>query len=100
MIVLGSGDHIYEEFFHGLQHQFPGKVHFYNGYNEQLSHLIQAGRDIFIMPSRYEPSGLNQMYSLKYGTVPIVRETGGLADTINNYNKKTGTGNGFTFKKS
>jgi starch synthase len=81
-IVLGSGEHRYEEFFQRLQRGFPRKVCFYSGYNNDLAHLIEAGADMFLMPSRYEPCGLNQMYSLRYGTVPIVRRTGGLADTV------------------
>jgi len=67
------------------------------GYNENLSHLVEAGSDFFLMPSRYEPSGLNQMYSLIYGTIPIVRNTGGLADTVENFNQETGSGTGFMF---
>ncbi|MGE5681731.1 MAG: glycosyltransferase, partial [Bacillota bacterium] len=63
------------------------------------AHLIEAGSDLFLMPSRYEPCGLNQMYSLAYGTVPVVRETGGLADTVIKFNEKEETGNGFVFKK-
>jgi starch synthase len=69
----------------------------YIGYNEELSHLIEGGADFFLMPSRYEPCGLNQMYSLAYGTIPIVRNTGGLADTVQNYNQETGEGTGFMF---
>jgi starch synthase len=67
------------------------------GYSEKLSHLIEAGSDFFLMPSRYEPSGLNQMYSLVYGTIPIVRNTGGLTDTVENYNQDNGSGTGFVF---
>jgi starch synthase len=81
-IVLGSGEPRFEDLFRDLQRRFPGKVCFYNGYNNDLAHLIEAGSDMFLMPSRYEPCGLNQMYSLRYGTVPIVRKTGGLADTV------------------
>ena len=81
-IVLGSGEHRYEEFFKQLQRGFGRKVCFYSGYNNDLAHLIEAGADMFLMPSRYEPCGLNQMYSLRYGTVPVVRRTGGLADTV------------------
>ena len=69
----------------------------YIGYDEKLSHLIEAGSDFFLMPSKYEPCGLNQMYSLLYGTLPIVRRTGGLADTVENYNEHTGEGTGFMF---
>ena len=78
--ILGSGESEYEEFFHWLQGEYPGRVSFYNGFNNQLAHRIEAGSDLFLMPSRYEPCGLNQMYSLRYGTVPVVRATGGLAD--------------------
>jgi len=69
----------------------------YLGFNNELAHLIEAGADMFLMPSRYEPCGLNQLYSLKYGTVPIVRSTGGLADTIEDVDLKTGKGTGFKF---
>jgi starch synthase len=82
LVVLGSGEHRYEELFKRLQRDFPDKVCFYSGHNEGLAHLIEAGADMFLMPSRYEPCGLNQMYSLRYGTVPVVRKTGGLADTV------------------
>jgi starch synthase len=71
----------------------------YLGFNDELAHLIEAGSDMFLMPSKYEPCGLNQMYSLAYGTVPIVRETGGLADTVVKFNEKTDEGTGFVFKK-
>ena len=98
MVILGSGAHLYQEFFAGLQHQFPNRVCYYRGYNETLSHLIQAASDIFIMPSRYEPCGLTQIYSLKYGTVPVVRKTGGLADTVQLYNPDNQTGTGFVFE--
>ncbi|MBU0934691.1 MAG: glycosyltransferase, partial [Spirochaetes bacterium] len=67
------------------------------GYSEKIAHLIEAGADFFMMPSRYEPCGLNQMYSLRYGTLPIVRRTGGLADTVSNYNEDSGAGTGFMF---
>ncbi len=96
--VLGSGESKYEDFFHRLQQTFPHKVCFYRGYSEELAHWIEAGADIFIMPSLFEPCGLNQMYSLKYGTVPIVRKTGGLADTVQLFNPKTGEGTGFVFE--
>ncbi len=69
----------------------------YVGYDESLSHLIEAGSDFFLMPSKYEPCGLNQMYSMLYGTLPIVRNTGGLADTVEQYNQETGDGTGFLF---
>jgi starch synthase len=97
LIVLGSGEPGYEELFHRLQHDHPAKVRFYNGFNNELAHWIEAGSDTFLMPSRYEPCGLNQMYSLRYGTVPIVRRTGGLADTVRLFDPETGEGTGFVF---
>ena len=96
-IVLGSGEHSYEQYLYYLQQSFGDKVVFYLGYNFELSHLIEAGSDMFVMPSKYEPCGLNQIYSLKYGTVPIVRKTGGLADTVEFYNWETQEGTGFVF---
>lgn len=98
LVVLGSGESRYEEFFAWMAQRFPGKAWFYRGYNEKLAHWIEAGTDIFLMPSRYEPCGLNQMYSLKYGTPPIVRKTGGLADTVEPFNAATGKGTGFVFE--
>ncbi len=97
LAVLGSGESHYEEFFHRLQADYPGRVVFWRGYNEPLSHLIEAGADIFLMPSQFEPCGLNQMYSLRYGTPPVVRRTGGLADTVTLWNKESGQGTGFLF---
>ena len=97
-VVLGSGEEQYEAFFSLLQNKFPRQVRFFPGYDYPLSHLIEAGADIFLMPSRYEPCGLNQIYSLKYGTVPVVRKTGGLADTVTLYDWKTRTGDGFVFE--
>ncbi len=97
IVVLGSGDRQTEDFFNWLARHYPGRVGVYIGFNVELSHLIEAGSDFFLMPSRYEPCGLNQMYSLKYGTLPIVRATGGLDDTVENYDEKTGTGTGFKF---
>jgi starch synthase len=95
--VLGSGDPRTEEFFNWLARNYPGRIGVYIGFNVELSHLIEAGSDFFLMPSRYEPCGLNQMYSLKYGTLPIVRATGGLDDTVENYDQHTGNGTGFKF---
>jgi starch synthase len=95
--ILGSGDKQIEEFYHNLQKRYPGNVGLYIGYNNELAHLIEAGSDFFLMPSLYEPCGLNQIYSLKYGTLPIVRATGGLNDTVENYNQDTGEGTGFKF---
>ncbi len=97
LAVLGSGEPRYEEFFTGLQRRFPGRVCFWRGFNEELAHRIEGGCDCFLMPSRYEPCGLNQMYSLRYGTAPIVRRTGGLADTVSQWNPATGEGTGFLF---
>ncbi|MDR1784946.1 MAG: glycogen synthase GlgA [Spirochaetaceae bacterium] len=94
--LLGSGEHWCESEILELQKKLPvfrAQV----GYSEELSHLIEAGSDFFLMPSRYEPCGLNQMYSLLYGTLPIVRRTGGLADTVQNYDERTGEGTGFMF---
>jgi starch synthase len=98
LVVLGNGEHRYERFFESLQHDFPGRVCFYRGYNNKLAHLIEAGSDMFLMPSLYEPCGLNQMYSLRYGTIPIVRETGGLADSVSLFHPGTGSGTGVVFR--
>jgi starch synthase len=98
LVVLGSGEARYERFFSWLQESFPGRVAFYRGYNDKLAHWIEAGADMFLMPSFYEPCGLNQMYSLRYGTVPIVRETGGLADSVQRYDRATRNGDGIVFR--
>jgi starch synthase len=94
LAILGSGQPQFEDFFESLQQAHRSRVSFYRGYNNKLAHWIEAGSDMFLMPSAYEPCGLNQMYSLKYGTIPIVRETGGLADSVEQIDavKKTGTG--------
>ena len=97
LVVLGSGDSRYEDFFRYAAHAFPDRVSFYPGYNDGLAHRITAGSDMFLMPSHYEPCGMNQMFSLLYGTVPIVRKTGGLADTVFDYHEFGGQGNGFSF---
>ena len=96
-VVLGSGEARYERFFEDLQRRFPGRAVFHQGYSEELAHFIEAAADIFLMPSYYEPCGLNQMYSLRYGTVPIVRRTGGLADSVQQYDPETGEGTGIVF---
>ena len=96
-VALGSGEAQYERFMHELQERFPGRVVFYSGYSEELAHFIEAAADIFLMPSLYEPCGLNQMYSLKYGTVPVVRRTGGLADSVRHFDPATGQGTGVVF---
>ena len=97
LAVLGTGDKKYEELFRALAGDFPGRVGVKIAYDNKLAHLIEAGADIFLMPSRYEPCGLNQIYSLRYGTVPVVRATGGLDDTIENFDLQHGTGTGFKF---
>jgi starch synthase len=97
LVALGSGEHHYEAYMHGLQQRFPGRAVFYSGYSEEFAHLIEAAADVFLMPSMYEPCGLNQMYSLKYGTVPIVRRTGGLADSVHHFDPATGHGTGIVF---
>jgi starch synthase len=99
LVVLGSGEQRLEQLFTGLQGAFPRQVVFFRGFQDQLAHLIEAGADMFLMPSRYEPCGLNQMYSLRYGTVPIVHRTGGLADTVLPWNPRTGAGTGFAFER-
>jgi len=96
-VVLGSGDPWLENFYRSLPSRYPGRMGSYIGFNEELSHWIEAGCDFFIMPSIYEPCGLNQIYSLKYGTVPIVRATGGLDDTVQQYDESSGSGTGFKF---
>lgn len=98
IVLLGTGDQKYHDLFTALQEKYPKKIAAFLEFDNQLAHLIEAGSDMFLMPSRYEPCGLNQMYSLKYGTIPIVRKTGGLADTIENANPIKGTGNGFVFE--
>jgi starch synthase len=97
VVVLGSGEPRFERFFAQLEASFPDRVRFRRGFDEQLAHRIEAGADMFLMPSLYEPCGLNQMYSLLYGTIPIVRKTGGLADTVQLWNPWTGQGNGVVF---
>lgn len=96
-VALGSGEERYESFLSWLQVSFPGKAWYFRGYNEELAHWIEAGADLFLMPSRYEPCGLNQMYSLRYGTPPVVRRTGGLADTVEPWNPVAREGTGFAF---
>jgi len=101
LVVLGSGESRLEQMFHAFQAQFPRQVAFYRGFSNPLAHLIEAGTDMFLMPSRYEPCGLNQMYSLRYGTVPIVHKTGGLADTVAPYDRfaePARQGTGFVFE--
>jgi starch synthase len=96
LVVLGTGEPRYEEFFRALARTFPRQVAYQPSFSENLAHRIEAGADAFLMPSRYEPCGLNQMYSLRYGTVPIVHRTGGLADTVWSFDG--GGGTGFVFE--
>ncbi len=98
LVVLGSGQQKYAKFFNELRHLHPDKIGFFNGFSNEMAHLVEAGSDMFLMPSQYEPCGLNQMYSQAYGTVPIVRETGGLADTVQQFDPNTGQGSGFVFE--
>lgn len=97
LVALGSGEERYESFFAGLTAGFPGKAWFYRGFNEPLAHWIEAGADLFLMPSKFEPCGLNQLYSLRYGTPPVVHRTGGLADTVQLFDSGNGEGTGFVF---
>jgi starch synthase len=96
-VMLGSGERRYEELWTGLAARYPDRVSTAIGFDDRLEHLITAGADAFLMPSRFEPCGLNQLYSLRYGTVPIVRATGGLEDTVEDYDPETGRGTGFKF---
>jgi starch synthase len=97
LVVLGTGDRKYEELFLAFANTFPGRAGVKIAYDNEIAHKIEAGADMFLMPSRYEPCGLNQIYSLKYGTVPIVRATGGLDDTVEPFDLEHGTGTGFKF---
>ncbi len=97
VVALGAGDKQYEDMFLRLNKQFPHKIAVKVAYDNAIAHKIEAGSDMFLMPSKYEPCGLNQIYSLKYGTVPIVRATGGLDDTIEPWDARTGRGTGFKF---
>ena len=96
-VALGSGESEYENFLQALKDYAPHRVAVYKGFHEPLAHQIEAGADIFLMPSLYEPCGLNQMYSMRYGTVPLVRATGGLDDTVEQFDPATGEGTGFKF---
>lgn len=97
-IVLGSGEPRYEEFIRTLAVLSPDKAAGVIAFDDALAHKVEAGADLFLMPSRYEPCGLNQIYSLKYGTIPVVRATGGLKDTVREFDPKAGTGSGFLFE--
>jgi starch synthase len=97
-VVLGSGEPALEQALKQLQVRFPKKLAVRIGYDEALSHRIEAGCDLYVMPSKFEPCGLNQMYSLRYGTPPIVRATGGLDDTIVDFDARSRSGTGFKFE--
>jgi starch synthase len=97
-VLLGTGERRYHELFERAKRKYPTRVGVDFSFNDRLAHLIEAGSDIFLMPSRYEPCGLNQMYSLKYGTVPVVRATGGLDDTVEEFDPVSGRGTGCKFR--
>ncbi len=97
VVAVGTGEPVYERFFREWAFRHPDQVAVQIRYDESLAHKVEAGSDMFLMPSRYEPCGLNQIYSLKYGTVPVVRATGGLDDTIEEWNAEIGDGTGFKF---
>jgi starch synthase len=98
LVLLGSGEKKYQDLFSKVPEKYPGKAAVKITFDDGLAHRIEAGSDMFLMPSRYEPSGLNQLYSLRYGTIPIVRATGGLKDSIEEFNPGTGKGTGFLFE--
>ena len=99
MVVLGTGQRKYHKLFEDISARYPDKIAVKLDFDDRLAHEIEAGSDMFLMPSRYEPCGLNQLYSLRYGTPPIVRATGGLADTITDFEARGDRGTGFVFKK-
>jgi starch synthase len=97
MVILGTGQKEYHDMFIRYAEKYKGKISINLAFNNKLAHMIEAASDMFLMPSKYEPCGLNQLYSMKYGTVPIVRATGGLKDTVTPFDTETGTGTGFVF---
>jgi len=99
VVILGTGDPRYEGAFRYYESENKGRVCAYISYNESLAHLIYAGADALLVPSLFEPCGLTQLIAMRYGTVPIVRETGGLKDTVQPYNEGSDEGNGFTFDR-
>jgi starch synthase len=99
LIALGTGEPYYEGIFRSIQEEYPDKAAVKIAYDSTLAHKIEAGADIFLMPSRYEPCGLNQIYSMKYGTVPVVHATGGLEDTVEEWDAGTESGTGFKFEE-
>ncbi|NHM33157.1 glycogen synthase GlgA [Neobacillus terrae] len=98
LVVLGTGDPEFEGFFREMSERYSSQCRVYIGFDEKLAHQIYAGADLFLMPSKFEPCGLSQLIAMRYGAIPIVRETGGLNDTVTSYNEFTGQGNGFSFK--
>ncbi len=98
LVLLGTGDERFHDLFRKVEEKYPNKFRAFLTFDNNLAHLIEAASDIFLMPSRFEPCGLNQLYSLKYGSVPLVRETGGLADTVIDFDEENKTGTGFTFE--
>ena len=96
-IILGTGDMLYQDYFHYIAEKYPDNSGVYIAYGNELAHKIYAGSDLFLMPSHFEPCGISQMIAQRYGTLPVVRETGGLKDTVMPYNKYTGEGDGFSF---
>jgi starch synthase len=98
-VLLGTGEQKYHDLFTQVAQKYPQKAGIRIAYDDRLAHKIEAGADFFLMPSKYEPCGLNQIYSLKYGTIPVVRATGGLDDTITHYDPTTKQGNGFKFTR-
>jgi len=99
LVVQGMGDKRYNDMFSSFQKKYPDKLAVVFKFDERIAHLIYAGADMFLMPSRFEPCGLSQLISFKYGTVPVVRDTGGLSDSVINYDIKSGKGTGFVFKE-
>lgn len=97
LVILGAGEHHYEQMVKDLADRYPDKISFITSFSEQWAHLIQGGSDMLLMPSLYEPCGLSQLYALRYGTIPIVHATGGLKDTVEDYNETSGQGTGFKF---
>jgi starch synthase len=99
LVMLASGDAVLEKFFKDAESRYPEKLRAIIEFNNTAAHRIQAGSDAFLMPSRFEPCGLTQMYALRYGSAPVVRATGGLRDTVSEFDPAAGTGNGFAFEK-
>jgi starch synthase len=97
-VVLGTGDRAYEDFFRNMQNAFVQKTVAVIKYDNAIAHQIYAGADFLLMPSKFEPCGISQMIAMRYGTLPIVRATGGLKDTVAPFNRNTGEGNGFSFE--